>query len=792
MSPPLAKQTASFNSGCAGVQAKQSRGGRPEKAATGEPRHAAPASGRGGRARGGGPARQAKPATPPPAAITQSKAPKGSGSGQRLKQVAAKARAENLRSALQQLRASKPPPPPPPQTAQPLQQEQHTTAAPAVPGRGADELDSDLEDLFDDISLSLLARLRLGGSPQQRQAGTLRQPDPAGAAQAQGRAAQVLGSARQALREAAADAEMPPPAAHGQVAAGSDLTVATATMQLRLEQLRASLSSPGTSAPQPLPPTGLDMTDGVHQTQPAAVAAVAVTAEPRRQRLAAAELVVTRPPKPATRDFVAVPAQYAPAAALGPSWPSLHHHAVPQQQQCSSSSSLYSSSGCSAAARLAALLPQPQQQTSSPAPASHRPQAQSSMGEHAFSSSVLRSERGSRPLLPPPVLDSRGLPPRACSRDPAALVATPAAEQPGDILEAWRSRRREAQAGQLADKYGRYLSLQQLPAPAPDQEPAHVYAAGAPLPSTARLRGDWAGGAPCAPAVVGLSHQQRHLDQQQQQASSVVGSSSPPADGGGDILERWRARRRQQQQQQGSIAARATADYGSLLTLSLPGSAPAPPSQAPALPARSTMHILPGPQQVAAAVAGLPPAVAEAAAEAAQGDQADCASSRITAAASMAHSGKATQPSAVAAGGSAALLADAQEAGAAVAPLAAAVAPAPLALGIAGSCSSHLALLTPPELSAADSEQAAAGHASSAAAEAAAAESSAPSRQPSRPASTTSTCSGRATPRSSLALDRCAALHWLWLHWLRCSWLLLHASAHPCATVPASTHSAVP
>jgi hypothetical protein len=384
------------------------------------------------------------------------------------------------------------------------------------------------------------------------------------------------------------------------------------------------------------------------------------------------------------------------------------------------------------------------------------------MGEHTYLTSLLCSECGSRLMLPPPMLDSGRLPPRACSREPAAvLVAVREAEQPYDILEAWRSRRREAQTGQLAEKYGRYLLLQQLPAAAraPDQDQARVRAAGAPLSAAARLQADWAGGAPTAVTGTGLRQQQWPQNQRQQASSINFGSTSPQVEGGSDILERWRARRRQQQQNQLGSAARATADYGSLLTLSPPGSAPAPASQAPALAACSTMPL--GAQHAAAAsvaaVAAQPHAAA-AAAEAAQRKQDVSAFSCRAVAASIEHSGQTTQPARTASDDSAAALVDALEAGAPAAPLAAAVTPAPFKSGCSGGSGSHLVPLAPPESAAAHSEQAAAQDSSGGTAVCAAAEASAPSRQPSRPASAASTGSGRATPRSSLALDRCAAL----------------------------------
>lgn len=564
----------------------------------------------------------------------------------RLKQAAAKMRADKLRRGLQQLRAMRGPPAPTQGSASNAKQDPSRTEAPQAPATApavrrrspevqhpapamvptpvasgaAAEVDSDPEDLFDDISLGLLARLRLGGAPVAAMAGEgARQPEDVGC------------TARKALREAAADAEMSPPG--WQLGAGQDhcccllqlqqqqqpsaqdlvqlpvsprgatgnLQTATAAMQERLEQLRCALRSP---EPAGLPPSASQSLNRAAQpgqertcwhlssANVAAAgpgpAATAAAAEPRRQRLAAGELVVTRAPsRPAI-------AQSLASKGAERAMPERLHAAQPP-----SSSACSDSGGGSPSARLAALLTQRHQAHMQPTlhPAAHgsswpAPAAASrsmSLEHHCGAAAVEATSQAAGLAHPsasqPPnwltAQASRGAAAGAMPPTPArGLILAPATSKAaagvaaeGDILEAWR-RRRQAQPGQLADKYSRYLSLQ----PQPQQHRAPPASERAALwqPEAAQLRSASAGST-CELAVVPPQSFAAPL------AAAATGtrSSAGQADGsGGDILERWRARRRQQ-----AVSRGAATDYSSLLTLRVPSSSPA--LARPPLPASS-------------------------------------------------------------------------------------------------------------------------------------------------------------------------------------------------------------
>lgn len=410
------------------------------------------------------------------------------------------------------------------------------------------ELDSDPDELWDDINLSLLARLRLGGQG----AAALDPPRPAATT------ADVHAAARQAIREVATDAEMSAlpcstVAQQQRPASGSDLSAAAAAVHERLEQLRSSLRSPCCSAQLlPQPPAGL--------------AQVAAGAElPWRRRVEAGDLVVTRPPS---------------RAATVPAAPAFDLHTQNQQQQWQ-----YCSTGDTAAGRLAALMLQSDSPLSAPPPLPRG----SSSGSGAFTATRLQPQQHCSgcssprhvpppicrptPALPPPAYHSTAALAATAGRLWAAPASVSAAARPpagipasgGDILAEWR-RRRQAQpgqpeAGRLADKYSRFLSLRQ-------EQPE---LATSPVPSVQRSEQRLL---PCAllPGAPGSTASRLPGGRGQQGTlhGGVAIETAAAAPQRDDILERWRARRRQQGQ-----AASSGPDLSALLTLRPPSAAPA-------------------------------------------------------------------------------------------------------------------------------------------------------------------------------------------------------------------------
>lgn len=506
------------------------------------------------------PRRPLRPSTSPP----QNRAPQQQ--GQRLKQQAAQARTEKLRGALQQLQARRAaagadaaPVAPVAAAAPPLPLPPQPPAALAAPSSyGEPELE--LEDLFDDATLSLLARLRLG---DQRSPGGAPQPVQLRTS------ADVHAAAQRALQEAAADPEMPllarraaPAAAATPATACGDLGSSAVAMQQRLEQLRASLRSP-------VPPPLL-----LPHQQPAQ--ALFGTTEPRRQRLAAAEVVVTCPPSRRAAGTVLTAGEWGAGAEqaaplLGTS------HSPP-----------YSSSGSAPGVRLAALLLQPEPPACAPAAGVFSgPDASRAGGQQlppALAVPPLASRSGDPQRLAPPPGPQLPLGYGAATSTAAAHSIAPLPPAQGssiDILEAFRSRRRQqaaaAQAASLADKYSRYLSLQQHAppqqhtqqgAPASTPPPPHrVHRQPPPAPP---------GAASWAPAGGGCAGAQL------QPPASSPGQSGDA----GDILAAWRARRRQRAQQG---APSSTADFSSLLTLRPPAALPAASQPAAVLPSSTSL-----------------------------------------------------------------------------------------------------------------------------------------------------------------------------------------------------------
>lgn len=688
-----------------------------------------------GAGRGSAAAATSSPRRPQPrlSPVKAAKTPEAATSReQELKQAAAKARTERLRSALQQLRAGKvtqqggstcasfpvtdaaastvpttttgaaageaagPASRSPrllhcTQVPAPVQ---HPTT-PACSGNGAvPEVDSSLEDLFDDVSLSLLARLQLGGQwgswpaaqqeqEEEQEQGQLVQctlARPLDTLAGQQRPPPLIDAAREALRQAAAEEEMPlvpqtlPPslglhmalAAHAPAlptqprapAASAGSCQLAAELQQRLDQLRSSLHSPSGAAEELRQQSALQ---GGKLQSPGCISAASGAAscscscpagagpavEPLRRRLAAGELVVTRAPSPVAGAGMVGELGGAGGRSLQ------SQAALARHSPRSSKTPVYSSSGSSAAARLASLLVQPgaqqqplqvppQQQAVQPSkqqwhqlqpqhaqpllqpgparahcPAAltslHPAQAQAQGQALPQSRAAMRVSAGgagtyelsspgqgarqASPRLPWRQAMGVGGHPTIASSCPTAQAAayaygggaltlagapllrgeSPSQGEPGDILEAWRRRRRAAHTQLVAGRLERYMLLQQ---PAEAQQGGHAGAVvehrGALLPQGAAAfsaisqhspgRSNAAAVAPAASATVQLGGPagQSVTAHRHEQPQLCM----PGAVGGGDILEQWQARRRQQ----GHAAASRNADYGALLTLQPPGS----------------------------------------------------------------------------------------------------------------------------------------------------------------------------------------------------------------------------
>ena len=623
---------------------------------TPQPKHAASTA-----SAAASPARRARPPAAAAAAASAPSPPKQQQQQRReqqqrttvqLSQTAAAARTERLRSALQQLRAAKPKqaaaggdscsrtaaapplptcsdgrlPSPPRYQSPPLAQ--HPACACQRDGQTRQgSLDSSMEDLFDAVSLSLLAPLRLGSS--SRQASPAQQPkqqwqqqlvaalSPAvysfsSPCMAAPLSSELHAAARQALRQAAAEPEMPLMLPPGHVAS-RQLEPCAADLQQRLDELRRSLATPRSKCAAAGGAPRHSMRGGPS----------AGDAGTPRRRLAG-ELVMTRSPS---------------AAASGP------EGALIAQQPSSAHSRLAAGAGGgsagggsdrAAAERLAALL------------GWSEPAGRGLQATLCVSSGSAAVPHGVPTLLPPHLQPSVAVsgswqaavattaprpaaviftPPRALQQQRSASTPAPpnavtsTATQPaavaggsGDILEAWRSRRQAAQAPQLAEKYSRYLSLQQGGSLLAAQQGALAAApaAVAAVPAAGHRSLPAARRAVAHTEYVGSAARRLvHFEQQQQQQQSLPRTVTPvqqkqkpqqqwqheqqPAldPEPSDILERWRARRRQQGQ-----TSSGGADYGALLTLQPPGSLlePRPPAEVPPAPAMLALPPAPAPQ----------------------------------------------------------------------------------------------------------------------------------------------------------------------------------------------------
>lgn len=568
------------------------------------------------------PHRQSKPPVKggPLTSPSQNLQPRGD---QPLKQAAAKARTEKLRGALQQLRAAKAlpaashAPVPAPVEALPLQPASPfsaavlaTSAQPAVlatPTQApcvAAAADSDPEDIFDEISLQLLSRLR-------RQPGEVRHA-----------------AARQALQGALADEGVPlgcarvrgdhtwnplhahaapwlrqqrplqpAPLAHSAAAAAEGGRLEHLCSALQGQSFMASLCphcgeqracpAADSAAQQPF-------RAGPHLN---AGPASGLVVGPHRHRLAASELVVTRapsrpaqPPEQASGVGGALrgPAIAAHAAARTPAHPAgacaarLAASMAAEPQRCAGL-------GPCAGASLQADSRHPAVEAMHrPGSAwSLQPPVQGSAGSHMHGSPARHpgSSHFQAQIQEGDARASNGLPrAQLCPLQPAARAAVasmaasagrPAAYGDplgtgGDILEAWRSRRRQAaQALQqpmaapslsTAERYSRYLAAQQQQAACQQQPPAAAHGGGMQQRKAA------AGLAPSS-----ALHSSRLPLQPARGPQAAWGGpigSQPAADGSGDILERWRARRRQMAAARGALASqpdkKPVADAGGL------------------------------------------------------------------------------------------------------------------------------------------------------------------------------------------------------------------------------------
>ena len=705
--------------------------------------------------------------------------------------------------------AAVPAPAPQPAAQHPPAQQAATAAPHSCPtGTPQAELDSDLEDLFDDISLQLLARLRLGGQrtaepalaaalpcatppPPQPQ---LRPPQAAGAG--------VLEAGRRALQEAAAEPEMPvvwrgsgsvtmPSAAAALQQSGLN---SSAARQQQLERLRPSLDAPAQAA------------GSGGRTE------VLSTSGERR-----AELVLTRPP--------CQQAAEPPAASATPprSASAAGRRAVLPVQP----GSPYSSGGTTAAARLAVLLLQPErhdgQRSSSrqqlvgslPAPVSLGAHGGLTHPSSSLPGAAASSVAGRLAHCPAPVTSSTtpaagGL---ACgaavgsssssnssnsgSSWQAAGAAVPPS-QAGDILAEWRARRQQQaqqaqQGSSLGDRYSRFLSLRQ-------PEPAAVAVSAPPPPA---LGGDSRAGAGVTMSsrlhrlpVTAAAMANGSTSGSGYATSDMLGSQQASTPDDGDILARWRARRRQQAQAGGSGGA---VDLTPLLTLRMPGGAARHTvlSKPPADVEQPKPPVPPEPQRAAAGGAVMP---AQATSSGAGLQQYGLAAHLPHSAAAWRSSGSmGSSPSRGAVWHSVQQLspklspAVGQACSALTAPqtvrrsiVEQPAAPAALVADEVGSKSSGQAAelwplsLPLPDTAAQDaaaSELALALPASGAAASAAEEREQARSLQPSRPASTAS--SGRATPLSSLALTRYSLL----LDWGRVQFGVIFCTCFLCPCV---------
>ena len=677
------------------------------------------------------------------------------------------------------------PAPAPQPAAQHPPAQQPATAAPAscTTGTPQVELDSDLEDLFDDVSLQLLARLRLGSQQTAKPALTASLPGATLPPQLQLQPPQAAGAGmleagRRVLQEAAAEPEMPvvwrgscavtmPASALQQPGLNS-----SAARQPQLERLRPSLGAPALAR------------CSTSRT------AVLSTSDERR-----AELVLTRPP---CRQVAEPPAASAtpPRSATA----AVCHAVLPAQP-----SSPYSSGGTTPAARLAALLAQPEQhgdQRSSsrqqlagalPAPTSlgtlwGLAHPSSSLSVAAAKSVAGRLAHSLTAVVGGNTPAAGGV---ACgaavggsrgSSGQAAGAAMPPA-QAGDILAEWRARRQQQaqqaqQGSSWGDRYSRFLSLRQ-------PEPAAAAAAAAPQPPA--LLGDSRAGAgdPMSrrlrrPPVTAAAMANGSNISSSSATCGTLGSPPASAPDDGDILARWRARRWHQAQASGSGGA---VDLTPLLTLRMPGAAanPAVQSKPPADIDQPTPPVPPEPQHAAAGGAVMPA-------------QATCCGrglQQLGLAAHLSHSAAAWRSSSMCSSpGQAAMQHSVQQLSPKLSPaveqaVCTLTAPpavrrsvveqpaapaAPMASEVGSKSSGQTAELWPlalPLLDTAAQDVAAceltlALPASGAAASAAEEHEQASSLQPSRPASVAS--SGRATPLSSLALTRYSLLlDWGWV-----------------------------
>jgi hypothetical protein len=567
------------------------------------------------------PHRQSKPPVKggPLTSPSQNLQPRGD---QPLKQAAAKARTEKLRGALQQLRAAKAlpaashAPVPAPVEALPLQPTSPFSAAVlATPAQAAvlatptqapcvaAAADSDPEDILDEISLQLLSRLR-------RQPGEVRHA-----------------AARQALQGALADEEVPLGCArvrgehtwnplHVHAApwlrqqrplqpAPLAHSAAAAAEGGRSEHLCSALQGPSFMASL-CPQCGeqracLAADSAAHQPFRAgpprdARLAAGVTVGPHRHRLAASELVVTRAPsRPAQ------PPEHAWSVGGALRGPTIAAHAAARTPA-------HPVGAC--AARLAALMA-----AEPPRCAGLRPCADASLQADSRHPAVEAMHRpGSAWSQQPPVQGlaesymhrgpgrpgsshlqaqmqegdaraSNGLPwaprrplqpaARAAVASMAASAGRPAAYGDplgtgGDILEAWRSRRRQAAQALLqpmavpsmstAERYSRYLAAQRQQGACQQLPPAAAHGMGMQQCKAA------------AGLVPSSALDSNRLPLQPARGPQAAGVGpigfQPAADGSGDILERWRARRRQMAAARGALASqpdeKPVADAGGL------------------------------------------------------------------------------------------------------------------------------------------------------------------------------------------------------------------------------------
>lgn len=362
------------------------------------------------------------------------------------------------------------------------------------------ELDSSLEDLLDEASLRLLERLQLGrtrpdGKPHKAYRSRQGMALDCSCGPSTQQTTQVHSDARQALQDAAEDEELPQQ--HGLDIAAKAARhclsperqpASAAEVQRRLERLRCGLRTPCTPVQSCNASGGPSSPPGPHRESRASGA---LDRQAPPCRLAAGELVLTRSPHSGAAAAEAHCAGAGGYSAGLQSKLAALRRSSPNRGGAAGGMAVDVSWNRSAAARLAALLGTPLERQPAAtvrhsvgcvgsAQLQHAPLLSSQPCRGAAADSSARAEQPASMLQATHAAQGAAtgalLPPTASVQALAGAAAGAEGRQVlpvrptagagmggggGDILEAWRSRRRAAQAQPLADKYARFLLLQQ-------------------------------------------------------------------------------------------------------------------------------------------------------------------------------------------------------------------------------------------------------------------------------------------------------------------------------------------